>query len=206
MQRDTLPLFATPVFVIKQPDAEWHNKEWLDKALSLQYRKNGGNWASVETNVLDLPEWKLLKDVVQTELDLIVRDFYELDISNVKLVVTQSWLNVNNDSDHHPMHNHPNSMLSGVIYLNTGEEDAIRFTDNRFNTRMSFMPVPTMSQPVEKGDIILFDSQLPHSVDVAKRKEKRVSLAFNTFVVGELGSEDGLTFVNIENVRGITNG
>ena len=68
------------------------------------------------------------------------------------------------------------------------------------------MPVPTMNHPVEKGDIILFDSQLPHSVDVAKRKEKRVSLAFNTFVVGELGSEDGLTFVNIENVKGVTNG
>ena len=31
MQRDTVPLFATPVFVIKQPEAEWHNKEWLDK-------------------------------------------------------------------------------------------------------------------------------------------------------------------------------
>ena len=206
MQRETVPLFATPVFVIKQPEAEWHNKEWLDKALSLQYRKNGGNWASVETNVLDLPEWKLLKDSVQTELDLIVRDFYELDLNKTKIVITQSWLNVNNDSDHHPMHNHPNSMMSGVIYLNTGEEDAIRFTDNRFNTRMSFMPVPTMNHPVEKGDIILFDSQLPHSVDVAKRKEKRVSLAFNTFVVGELGSEDGLTFVNIENVKGVTNG
>ncbi len=206
MQRETVPLFATPVFVIKQPEAEWHNKEWLDKALSLQYRKNGGNWASVETNVLDLPEWKLLKDSVQTELDLIVRDFYDLDLNKTKIVITQSWLNVNNDSDHHPMHNHPNSMMSGVIYLNTGEEDAIRFTDNRFNTRMSFMPVPTMNQPVEKGDIILFDSQLPHSVDVAKRKEKRVSLAFNTFVVGELGSEDGLTFVNIENVKGVTNG
>tara|TARA_B100000519_G_scaffold156979_1_gene138435 strand:- start:1693 stop:2313 length:621 start_codon:yes stop_codon:yes gene_type:complete len=206
MQRDTVPLFATPVFVTKQPDAEWHNKEWLDKALSLQYRKNKGNWASVETNVLDLPDWKLLKDVVQTELDLILKDFYKLDLSNIKLVVTQSWLNVNNDSEYHPMHTHTNSMLSGIIYLNTSEEDAIRFTDNKFNTRMSFVSIPNMVLPVKKGDIILFDSQLPHSVDAVKRKEKRVSLAFNTFVVGELGSEDGLSFVNIENVRGVTNG
>ena len=206
MQRDTVPLFATPVFVTKQPDAEWHNKEWLDKALSLQYRKNKGNWASVETNVLDLPDWKLLKDVIQTELDLILKDFYKLDLSNIKLVVTQSWLNVNNDSEYHPMHTHTNSMLSGIIYLNTSEEDAIRFTDNKFNTRMSFVSIPNMVLPVKKGDIILFDSQLPHSVDAAKRKEKRVSLAFNTFVVGELGSEDGLSFVNIENVRGVTNG
>ena len=206
MQRDTVPLFATPVFVTKQPDAEWHNKEWLDKALSLQYRKNKGNWASVETNVLDLPDWKLLKDVVQTELDLILKDFYKLDLSNIKLVVTQSWLNVNNDSEYHPMHTHTNSMLSGIIYLNTSEEDAIRFTDNKFNTRMSFVSIPNMVLPVKKGDIILFDSQLPHSVDATKRKEKRVSLAFNTFVVGELGSEDGLSFVNIENVRGVTNG
>ena len=104
------------------------------------------------------------------------------------------------------MHTHTNSMLSGIIYLNTSEEDAIRFTDNKFNTRMSFVSIPNMVLPVKKGDIILFDSQLPHSVDAAKRKEKRVSLAFNTFVVGELGSEDGLSFVNIENVRGVTNG
>ena len=206
MQRDTVPLFATPVFVIKQPDAEWHNKEWLDKALSLQYRKNGSNWASVETNVLDLPEWKLLKDVVQTELDLIVRDFYKLDISKVKLVITQSWLNVNNDGEHQPIHTHTNSMLSGVTYLNTSEEDGIRFTDDKFNTRMSLIPIPKIKQPVEKGDIILFDSQLPHSVDGAKRKEKRVSLAFNTWAMGEIGSKDGLTFVNIENVKGVING
>tara|TARA_Y100000996_G_scaffold308665_1_gene245356 strand:+ start:411 stop:1031 length:621 start_codon:yes stop_codon:yes gene_type:complete len=206
MQRNTVPLFATPVFVIKRPNAKWHNEEWLDKALSLQYRKNSGNWSSVETNVLDLPDWKILKDVVQTELDLIVKDFYKLDLSKVKLVVTQSWLNVNNDGEHHPIHTHTNSMLSGVIYLNTGEEDAIRFTDNKFNTRISFIPIPTINQPVEKGDIILFDSQLPHSVDVAKRKEKRVSLSFNTFVMGKLGSKDGLTFVNIENVKGVING
>jgi uncharacterized protein (TIGR02466 family) len=200
MQRDTVPLFSTPVFVIKQPDAEWHNKEWLRKALSLQYRKNGPNWASVNTQVLNLPDWKLLNDVVQNELDLIIRDFYEVDLNKVKLKITQSWTNVNNDSEHHPMHNHPNSFLSGVIYLNTGEEDFIRFTDNRFNTRMTFIPVPTLRQPVEKGDIVLFDSQIPHSVDVARRKEKRVSLAFNTFAVGELGSEEGLTFVNIKEV------
>ena len=136
----------------------------------------------------------------------IVRDFYKLDISKVKLVITQSWLNVNNDGEHQPIHTHTNSMLSGVTYLNTSEEDGIRFTDDKFNTRMSLIPIPTIKQPVEKGDIILFDSQLPHSVDGAKRKEKRVSLAFNTWAMGEIGSKDGLTFVNIENVKGVING
>jgi len=197
MKRDTIPLFTVPLFCIEQPDAEWHNKDWIKKALSLEYRRNGFNWSTVETNVLDLEDWKLLRDAVQIELDFLTRDFFEQDLDKVKLKITQSWLNINEDKESHALHTHPNSYISGVVYLNAVEGDSIRFTDTRFNTRVSFMSMPTRPIPVKKGDMVLFDSQISHNVDSNDRKEKRISLAFNTFPVGEFGSELGLTYVKI---------
>jgi len=199
MKRDHVPLFATPLFQVEQPDAEWHNEDWIKKALSLEYRLNGHtNWTSIETDVLDLPNWKLLRDAVQEELDIIIKDYFEQDLNKVKLKITQSWLNINEDQQSHALHTHPNSYMSGVVYLNTVEGDSIRFTDTRFNTRVSLQPMPTIPIPVKKGDMVIFDSQIAHNVDSNARNEKRISLAFNTFPVGEFGNKQGLTYVKIE--------
>ena len=49
---------------------------------------------------------------------------------------------------------------------------------------------------VEQGDLLLFDSQIPHGVDSIDT-DMRISLSFNTFVKGEFGREDNLTFLSL---------
>ena len=36
MKRDNVPLFVTPLFCVEQPDAEWHNEEWIQKSFKFK--------------------------------------------------------------------------------------------------------------------------------------------------------------------------
>ena len=51
--------------------------------------------------------------------------------------------------------------------------------------------------PLETGELILFPSTTKHQVDIKKGNNIRVSLAFNTFYKGTLGTSTGLTELNI---------
>ena len=46
---------------------------------------------------------------------------------------------------------------------------------------------------VETGNLFLFPSSTIHQVDIKKGDNTRISLAFNTFYKGVVGSEDALT-------------
>ena len=192
-------IFPQYVFCRRDPNAPWTTPEFKKQCLSLQYRKNGSNWASSETYVLDLPEFKQLKDTIQVTLDSILEDQYQVDTKKTQLYITQSWLIVNESGDSHSQHQHPNSMFSGVVYINAGDPDGLTFLDARFNTRISFESrcYSKADIPVKSGDILIFDSQIQHLVAATERKQKRISLAFNTIVKGTIGSPYELTEVKI---------
>ena len=43
---------------------------------------------------------------------------------------------------------------------------------------------------VQTGDLILFPSELEHYVELVKSSSDRISLSFNTFVRGNIGSDE----------------
>ena len=51
--------------------------------------------------------------------------------------------------------------------------------------------------PVKSGDILFFPSYLNHSVETKQDNNLRISLAFNTFVKGSIGSREGLSELNL---------
>ena len=57
---------------------------------------------------------------------------------------------------------------------------------NFFNSESWWLPVKT-------GQIMLFPSSLSHSVSIKKGTNTRVSLAFNVFIKGGVGSLNNLT-------------
>ena len=117
----------------------------------------------------------------------------------VRLRITQSWLNYTKEGQHHHKHAHPNSCISGVLYLksNATKDKIYFFHDayeqiklptqqfNLFNSNSWWIPVAT-------GDLVLFPSSLTHMVETV-HGEDRISLAFNTFPVGYVGEEESLT-------------
>jgi uncharacterized protein (TIGR02466 family) len=172
------------------------------KKHSKESYKNSGNTTSNNTYILEEEVFADLKqiclDYATEYLNTIYKPKYD-----IKPYITQSWINWTKTGEFHHEHSHPNSFISGVLYINAGEEDKIKFfkpgyqqlkieTDNydMFNS-------DTWWFKVKSADIVLFPSSLVHKVETVTEQKTRVSLAFNTFLTGNLGNNKQLTELKI---------
>jgi uncharacterized protein (TIGR02466 family) len=161
---------------------------------NLPCRKNDGNLYSVDSYVLDKPELASLKssllDGVQNYMDTII-----CADPNVKAYITQSWVNYTGPGQFHHKHCHQNSYLSGVFYISAdASTDKISFYSNTYNqinvkpTEWNIFNSESWWYPVKTGQLLLFPSHLTHAVLPKHDSNIRISLAFNTFLKGNLGS------------------
>jgi uncharacterized protein (TIGR02466 family) len=167
---------------------------------------------SVDTYVLDQPEMSAIKDFIEESLKVYVDTVFSPP-DDTTIEITQSWLNYQGTNGSHHRHYHPNSFISGVFYVDAEDNvDNISF----YNPRQDAFKIESifyneyntdqMTFPISRGDLILFPSYLPHSVEQRTRDDKqRISLAFNTFITGIIGSKRGLTelFLGEKNGKGI---
>ena len=132
--------------------------------------------------------------------------------SEQRLVITQLWGNRNPKGSKHHEHVHPNSIISGVFYLrqdpklppiqfSKSNQHAIKLDPRKYNTYNA----ETFLLPCTSGELILFPSNLRHSVPVNMGEEERISLSFNTFSVDALGSEENLTHLDIRRLMNESN-
>jgi len=192
-------IFPTPVYMSKL-DRELTSKElsFIDNT-KLDTYNNEGNKTSNENYILNNEEFKSLKE----ELDARVQDYFNKVISpsnNIKPYITQSWLNYTETNQYHHKHQHPNSLISGVFYINCNEEhDKIKFFNDKY---LSIKPEikdwniwnsDTWWFSVKTGDVILFPSSLTHMVETKQGDNTRISLAFNVFIKGTVGNNKNLT-------------
>jgi uncharacterized protein (TIGR02466 family) len=119
--------------------------------------------------------------------------------TNVCLKITQSWANYTNINEYHHGHNHPNSVISGVFYVNTNENsDKIIFSRNA-HTSITPYAIDTEEYNLwnanhweldaEEGSLLLFPSTLYHRVPSVIGEKERISISFNTFFSGEIGRD-----------------
>ena len=154
-----------------------------------------GNDSTISKQILDSPEMQGLRLVIEECLaEWVTQVYAPLYPDDFKLKITQSWLNFTKPGQHHASHYHPNSIVSGAIYINsTKEHDLITFTSEKKKTifvqHESFNKFNSLTDSFQagKGDIILFPSELTHSVPVTTGNYTRVSLAFNSFIEGKIG-------------------
>jgi uncharacterized protein (TIGR02466 family) len=139
---------------------------------------------------------------IRNFIESCIKDFQKEIIdptTEFTLHTTQSWINFNRTGDSHHQHFHANSIISGVFYLNTCEDDMISFfIPQRSQIHITSTPnwwnMRRIGISVAAGDCVLFMSDLEHGVgEQTVEDHVRVSLAFNTWFKGEIGSEDGLT-------------
>ena len=181
-------------------------KSEKDALLNQNWKDSYGNLGSVDTNVLSK---KNLEDV-RGFLNWAVLDYankvYDFKDGDTNLYITQSWVNKTIPGAFHHKHNHPNSVLSGTLYIETNEDDLIEFSKpgvetaawnfppNKWNTWNS----ETWKMPVFSGRLYLWRSSLPHSVPPTKGPNNRYSLSFNTFVRGTIGDESGANGISLK--------
>ena len=123
--------------------------------------------------------------------------------------VTISWLNYAEEKQYHHKHDHSNSIISGVLYIDADEmTDNITFHKNIYNSSPYIKIEPSQynlynsenwSVSVQKQKLILFPSTLTHSVSNLTSNKTRISLSFNVFVKGVVGDVIDKTFLELGN-------
>jgi uncharacterized protein (TIGR02466 family) len=190
---EILPLF--PLAVLKTKMKRSLTKAELKSVnkFKTNMRTNIGNQHSLDTFVLDKPEFKDIREFI----DLAIEDYMDNIVQpkyDTSCYVTQSWLNWTEPGGFHHSHYHPNSFISGVFYINAnGNSDRIDFAKekhdhfdieageyNLYNSKTWWVGVST-------GVLVLFPSHIIHSVPATEGGDVRISLAFNTYLKGQLG-------------------
>ena len=196
-------IFPTPVYMSKL-DRDLTKKElsFIDKS-KLDFYRNEGNITSNDNYILNQKVFSKLKE----DLNLRVQDYFKKVLSTTDAVtpyITQSWLNYTETKQYHHKHQHPNSLVSGVFYVNCHEElDKIKFFNDGYKTikpeikDWNLYNSETWWFTVKTGDIILFPSSLTHMVETKEGDNTRISLAFNVFIKGTVGNNKNLTELSL---------
>lgn len=197
MKAEIHSLFPTPVYFTKiNRKFSKQENDYFNKPTKV---KNIGNLTSKDKYVLDKkPFIKLKKELLD-----IVKNYYQQIIctsNDIEPTITQSWLNYTNKKEYHHIHSHPNSYISGVLYINADKEnDKINFFRQRYEPikpvikSYNVFNAESWWFPVETYQVVLFPSYLTHSVEIKEGSNTRISLAFNTFYKGTIGLNSNLT-------------
>jgi uncharacterized protein (TIGR02466 family) len=206
---DLMPLFAVPVakvpldnpvpadivdFLINSP--EIIDRPTYEQAMAGVYKP-----LTHDLKILDNPICKPLKDALMKE----VRDYLynilgcskELDFRMVS-----SWVSKTRPGTNLGMHSHANSQFSGSLYLKVPKDSGRiifhrrRHFDNvcseTLNIPMEF-PTPFMAGgwpiDVAENELVIFPSNLEHSVEINNSDEDRISVPFNVVGYGVYGYE-----------------
>jgi uncharacterized protein (TIGR02466 family) len=195
-------LFPTPVgqfkFARKLTDGEYAFMSEQEK------KPNMGNTISKDCKILEHEQFKDLREFVDEAIHKYFDEVIKPEF-DVKLRITQSWLNYTEPGQYHHKHAHPNSVLSAVFYVDADPEvDKIYFYSTRTYKQISFKPrdwnlfnSESWWLPVSSGDLVVFPSHFEHSVEVKSGNNTRISLALNTFPVGYVGDDDSLTGLHL---------
>jgi uncharacterized protein (TIGR02466 family) len=198
---DLYPLFSQPVLTVDSEKSQLTSLVQHCENM-LEYRSNaGGNFTSLATNVLDLEEFKFAKELVDHAIRVYTQEIMAWTSPDLTFFVTQSWVNKNPKGSGHHEHFHLNSVFSGVLYLQTVDNDCISFVNN-VKPFFKFYPSESNMWNSERFNVqakdnrvVIFPAGMLHSVPPHNSDKNRISLAFNVFVKGKIGSKENLTYV-----------
>jgi len=186
-------LFSTPV--VKTNIGRNFTKKEMECIANIPINYTGFPCQSKNYQLFNtfVEELKDIKTFCEIELKRYLEDIEGVDTDRINLSITASWLNKIKPQDHHPLHNHRNSHLSGVLYIRCLSNDNIQFT-NRHLVFNKSLDLPTkeitefnaegVAVDIKEGDFIIFPSLLLHQVGVNETKDQeRISLSFDTWPI-----------------------
>jgi len=184
-------LFKTPLYVTALSlDNTAISKYCLSYSKKNKGRtlSNEGGWQS---NDLQLDKHPSLKDLfvsIQEHCSIYTK---QIDI-NASNTIDNIWVNINGYKDMNMIHTHPNTMVSGVYYVQTPKDCGnIHFRHPAFDQLIydwspekvnNFNEYNSIEwwMPSKESVLYLFPSWLQHYVKPnLNKKEKRISISFN---------------------------
>ena len=204
MKPSVYPLFSKVIYLTKLNIDTKKIISLLDynfsKAAIVNY-KNVSQTSDCKT-VLKDRKFKYLKNILMKEFY-----FYSKNILHYTndFKITTSWFTKATKNQGSNYHNHSNSMISGVLYLNCGKGSAISFEnfkkDKMFNLTPEKYDIYNSDEyrfETSDGMLVFFPSETYHRIVNNKSNKIRYSLAFNLIPIGPIGEETNDSFVNID--------
>src|SRR6056300_150932 len=206
------PLFSTPLFSTEIKNI---TKEELESVKNADYKRfpvdNG--YGTKSKYLLNEKSFETLKEKIDQVVKTYLYDIMHVN-KNHKFEMTESWAVKHIKGDESGSHRHANSMLSGVLYLQTDETSGDIWFHKDPNQTTIFTPTVDVNfeqtnlfnsqiwavKP-KTNTLILFPSTLFHSVMPNESNIERYVVAFNYFGFGDYGFENNLQ-LSIENKFG----
>jgi|TARA_R100000353_G_scaffold165812_1_gene127133 uncharacterized protein (TIGR02466 family) len=184
-------LFATPVGEVINKQHSDIEKEHVDECLRIKknVKKGGDNWHSPVFNTCGThqihlnPKFNIISKFVY---DNICEFADVIGYKNTKIICGSSWINYYESGDYQEEHDHIEDQLVSIYYLQTSKNcgnlrvngPLLRTMPPFFDKKnpytyqsMDFTPVP--------GKLIMFKSDIRHSVARNESDNMRISLAYN---------------------------
>ena len=197
---ELLQIFPTPVLITKYEGDISEETKYVEN-LEYTEQKANKNFKSKDSYLMKHEIFKKIKGFFGESLTKYTEKVLN---SKQRLVITQCWTNKNPPGAKHHEHVHPNSIVSGVFFFKIGGKlPPIQFAKS-MQGAMKLDPVKynnvnseTFLLPCVPGELLLFPSNLKHSVPTNLSEETRYSMSFNTFCIDVLGAENSLTHLDI---------
>jgi uncharacterized protein (TIGR02466 family) len=198
---ELLPLFAVPVGKIPMKQVTEEIKNFLMNHEDVIVRPMQSS-TNRNLNILDNPICAPLKKEIVEQVHAFLHNCLGVS-KKLDFRMTNSWVSRQDPGTDCWMHSHSNSLLSGVLYLqSTANSGRIIFHkrkhfDNMFSETLdvpidSPNPITGNGWPVEptQHSMVMFPSNLEHSVEVNNSDQVRYSVAFNFFAYGTYGYDN----------------
>lgn len=207
MQHQIIPLFSVPVFRANIGKLDVIETAWVK---GLTYPSQGVGRDGDEDHlppenrgmhIIERSQLKQLKINIQNALDYFVNTV--LGVTQ-KFKITTSWINKTEKDEFISKHSHPNSIISGVYYIETTPKcSPIVFSKPHTYTNIAHQSVQLTYDEnkhnlynvehyginPQPGDIVMFPSWLEHTVYEQVPNLPRIALAFNSFPIGTVGRQ-----------------
>lgn len=171
---------------------------WHDKNLFKEITDKDAGWIELDRqNNHELCNW--INECIN-----ILRINFKLPFEKISL--TNIWLNKQTTNTFHNAHTHPNSFLSGVLYLTSNDGETVFMKTDEWKNNIFFYPsVAEQFSYIRPfaGKLIIFPSSLKHLVTINPSAQNRYTIAFNAFPEGDIGSFTQGLNIKIQNFKKI---
>jgi len=188
-----MSIYSVPLWQSEYPEFEEHKEIFL-RAVK-EYKEENPTRETAKSNVAGYQSPSTLHHVAELRplLEYICQMGFkavaDLDFVDCDIALTEAWLNINDSRQCMNSEHVHGEVFSGVFYLSAPDESGKLVIQNPGINKMwkgcsltsqknQFTGESIRIEPVE-GNIILFPSYIPHSVETNNHDEERISISFN---------------------------
>jgi len=196
----TIGIFGTPISV---------KRDFINIGKDEKNIIEDCSWSEMANKNYFTDDYKILEKLpnIKQKLEDVIKQYGKEILGfkdNNELYITNSWAVKTPTGGFHPAHNHPNSIMSGVLYINVGvelgnfEQGIIFEHEPQILNKFNFLfdkndtnwNTSRFAVQVNSGDLVMFPSWLKHEVKENTTETTRLVIGFNTFIKGRFGENN----------------